>query len=70
MACRDEYHNDQNRLYVPSQHRDSGVGCSRIEEVFDILLKKVDAQDETLKEMKIDISEINQKIESHAVAIK
>lgn len=38
--------------------------------MFDRLLKKVDAQDETLKGTKADISAINQKIESHSAAIK
>lgn len=38
--------------------------------MFDKLPKKADAEDETLKEIKFDISRINQKIESHLVAIK
>lgn len=49
---------------------DSRVGSLRIEEIFGNLLMKADAQDEILNEMKVDISSINQNVESHMVDIK
>ena len=51
-------------------NRDVGSSNSRIEEMFNKLLNRADHHDETLKGMKTDISSINQKIESHFVAIK
>lgn len=38
--------------------------------MFDILLKKADIQNETLKGMKFDISTVNQKIKFHFIAMK
>ncbi|MDV3183338.1 MAG: hypothetical protein Q8866_02515 [Candidatus Phytoplasma australasiaticum] len=67
MKERDSY---RNGPYVPTHNCDSMPSTSRLEEMFDKLLKRANHQDETLKGMKADISSINQKIESHSVAIK
>ncbi|MDV3181251.1 MAG: hypothetical protein Q8830_03540 [Candidatus Phytoplasma australasiaticum] len=56
--------------YVLPHNYDAVPSISRLEELFDKLLNRFDHQDETFKGIKVDISSINQKIESHSVAIK
>lgn len=66
-VCRDGY---RNGPHEPSQNYNSRAGSLRIKEILFKLLRKVDAEDETLKGIKANISRINQKIESHLVGIE
>ncbi|XP_049378266.1 uncharacterized protein LOC125843073 [Solanum stenotomum] len=67
--------NDRAGLYVPSQNRDSapreaGGNMSRIEDMMLKMMRRFDATDENVKEMRNDLSCIGQKVDAHVVSIK
>uniref|UniRef100_M1DQ98 Integrase core domain containing protein n=1 Tax=Solanum tuberosum TaxID=4113 RepID=M1DQ98_SOLTU len=74
---RNNYGNRNDRVgpYIPSQNRESGpreagTNMSRIEDMMQKMMKKFDATDENVKEMRNDLSGIGQKVDAHSVSIK
>jgi len=67
--------NDQIGPYVPLQNlesgtREAGGNMSRIEDMMQKMMRRFDATDENVKEMRSDLSGIGQKVDAHAVSIK
>uniref|UniRef100_M1DL13 Integrase core domain containing protein n=1 Tax=Solanum tuberosum TaxID=4113 RepID=M1DL13_SOLTU len=73
---RNNYGNRNDRVgpYVPPQNRDSAPrevgGMSHIEDMIQKMMRKFDATDENVKDMRNDLSGIGQKVDAHAVLIK
>ncbi|KAH0678939.1 hypothetical protein KY284_020024 [Solanum tuberosum] len=74
---RNSYGNKKDRVgpYVPPQNRESGTreaggSMARIEDMMQKMMRRFDATDENVKEMRNDLSGIGQKVDAHAVSIK
>uniref|UniRef100_M1DZG5 Integrase core domain containing protein n=1 Tax=Solanum tuberosum TaxID=4113 RepID=M1DZG5_SOLTU len=67
--------NDQGGPYVPPQNRESdtkevGGNMARIEDMMQKMMRRFEATDKNVKEMRNDLSGIGQKVDVHAVSIK
>ncbi|XP_049394506.1 uncharacterized protein LOC125858735 [Solanum stenotomum] len=74
---RNNYGNKNDRAgpYVPPQNRDSaptkaGGNMSCIEDMMQKIMRRFDATNENVKEMRNELSEISQKVDAHVVSIK
>ena len=74
---RNNYGNRNDRVgpYVRPQNRESGAretggNMARIEDMMQKMMRRFDATDENVKEMRNDLSGIGQKVDAHAVSIK
>uniref|UniRef100_M1DZZ3 Integrase core domain containing protein n=1 Tax=Solanum tuberosum TaxID=4113 RepID=M1DZZ3_SOLTU len=61
------YFSPQNRKFGP---REVGSNMSHIEDMMQKMMRRFDATDENVKEMRNDLSSIGQKVDAHAVSIK
>ena len=64
-----------NGPYVPPQNRDvtprdGGVSMARVEAMFHRMMRRFDASDEHIKELRCDLDSIGQKVDTHAISIK
>ena len=67
--------NDRNRPYVPSQNRevtprDGGDSMARVEDMLHKMMRRFDASDEHIKELRCDLASIGKKVDTHAISIK
>ncbi|XP_069151928.1 uncharacterized protein [Solanum lycopersicum] len=67
--------NDWNGLYVPPQNRevtprDGGDSMARVEDMLHKMIRRFDASDEHIKELRGDLASIEQKVDTHAISIK
>ena len=67
--------NDRNGPYVPSQNRevtprDGGDSMARVEDMLHKMMRRFDANDEHIKELRSDLAGIGQKVDAHAISIK
>ena len=67
--------NDRNRPYVPCQNcdvtpRDGGDSMARVEDMLHKMIRRFDASDEHIKELRSDLVGIGQKVDTHAIFIK
>ena len=63
-----------NGPYVPPQNRevtprDGGDSMARVEDMLHKMMRRFDASDEHIKELRCDLAGIGQKIEIHAISI-
>uniref|UniRef100_M1DLX3 Integrase core domain containing protein n=1 Tax=Solanum tuberosum TaxID=4113 RepID=M1DLX3_SOLTU len=71
---RNNYGNRNDRVgpYVPPQNREYGIreaggNMAHIEDMMHMMMRRFDATDENVKEMRNDLSSIGQKVDVHAV---
>ena len=67
--------NDRNGPYVPPQNcevtpKDGGDSMARVEDMLHKMMKRFDASDEHIKELRCDLASIGQKVDTHAISIK
>ena len=67
--------NDSNRPYVPPQNREvtprDGVdSMARVEDMLHKIMRRFDANDDHIKELRSDLASIGQKVDTHAISIK
>ena len=67
--------NDRNVSYVPPQNhevtpRDGGDSMARVEDMLHKMMRRFDAKDEHIKELRCDLAGIGQKVDTHAISIK
>ena len=67
--------NDRNGPYVPPQNRevtprDGGDSMARGEDMLHKMMRRFDANDEHIKELRGDLASIGQKVDTHAILIK
>ena len=67
--------NDRNGPYIPPQNhevtpRDGGDSMARVEDMLHKLMRRFDARDEHIKELRGDLASIGQKVDTHAISIK
>ena len=67
--------NDRNVSYVPPQNhevtpRDDGGSMARVEDMLHKMMRRFDASDEHIKELRCDLAGIGQKVDTHAILIK
>ena len=67
--------NDRNGPYVPPWNRevtrrDGGNSMARVEDVLHKMMRRFDANDEHIKELRSDLAGIRQKVNTHAISIK
>ena len=67
--------NDRNGPYVPHQNRDvtprdGGDSMARVEDMLHKMMRRFDASDEHIKELRSDLAGIRQKVDTHAILIK
>ena len=67
--------NDRNVLYVPPQNRevtprDGGGIMARVEDMLHKMIRRFDASDENIKELRSDLAGIGKKVDAHAISIK
>ena len=67
--------NDKNGPYVPPQNRevtprDGGDSMARVEDMLHKMMRRFDASDEHIKELRCDLTSIGQKVDTHAILIK
>lgn len=67
---RKDYYKDKRSLYVPQRNCDSESKRSRMEVMLEKLIKGLESQENFLKEIRVHILGLNQKVKSHATAIK
>jgi len=74
---RNSYGNRNDRVgpYVPPQNwesgaRETGGNMACIEDMMQKMIRRFDATDKNVKEMRNDLSGIGQKVDAHAVSIK
>ncbi|XP_015161557.1 uncharacterized protein [Solanum tuberosum] len=73
---RNNYGNINDRVgpYVPSGresgNREAGSSMTRIDDMMQKMIKRFDATDENMREMRTKLSGIGQKVDTHAVSIK
>ncbi|KAH0737555.1 hypothetical protein KY290_036260 [Solanum tuberosum] len=69
---RNNYGNMNNKAdpYVLHGNRESGNNMSRIQDMMQKMMKRFDATDENVKEMRNNLFGIGQKFDAHAVSIK
>lgn len=60
---KDNYKNDKSGLYILPSSYYIKSNYSRVEELLSKLLKEVEKIDESLKEIRVDIFGINQKVD-------
>ena len=61
--------------YVPPQNRevtprDGGDSMSRVEDMLHKMMRRFDASDEHIKELRSNLGGIGQKVDTHAISIK
>ena len=64
-----------NGPYVPSQNRevysrDGGDSMARVEDMLHKMMRRFDASDENIKDLRCDLASIGQKVDTHAISIK
>ena len=67
--------NDRNRPYIPPQNRevtprDGGDSMARVEDMFHKIMRRFDAKDEHINELRSDLEGIGKKFDTHAISIK
>ena len=67
--------NDRNEPYVPPQTceitpRDGGDSMARVEDMLHKMIRRFDANDEHVKDLRSDLAGIGQKVDTHAISIK
>ena len=67
--------NDRNGPYIPSKNykvapRDNGDSMARVEDMLHKIMRRFDASDEHIKELRCDLAGIGQKVDTHAISIK
>ena len=67
--------NDRNGPYVPPQNREVtrwniGDSMARVEDMLHKIMRRFDASDEHIKELRCDLAGIGQKVDTHAISIK
>ena len=67
--------NDRSGPYVPPQNhevtpRDGGDSMARVEDMLHKMMRRFDASDEHIKELRGDLASIGQKVDTHAISIK
>ena len=67
--------NDRNGPYVPPQNRevtprDGGDSMSRVKDMLHKMMRRFDANDEHIKELRSDLVGIGHKVDTHAISIK
>ena len=67
--------NDRNEPYVPPQNRevtptDGGDSMARVEDMLHKMMRRFDASNEHIKELRCDLAGIGQKVDTHAKSIK
>ena len=67
--------NDRNGPYVPSQNRevtprDAGDSMARVEDMLHKVMRRSDATDEHIKELRSDLAGIGQKVDTYEISIK
>ena len=67
--------NDTNGPYVPPQNRkvaprDGGGSMAQVEDMLHKMMKRFNASDEHIKELRSDLAGIGQKLDTHAISIK
>ena len=61
--------------YVPPQNhdvtpRDGGDSMARVEDMLHKMMRRFDASDENIKELRSDLAGIGQKVDTHAISIR
>ena len=67
--------NNLNETYVPPQNRevtprDGGDSMARVEDMLHKMMRRFDASDEHIKELRGDLASIGKKVDTHAISIK
>lgn len=70
---KDGFKNNRSGVYVTSGYRDragNGSGSSRMENMLVKVLQRMESTDSRVKELKSDLSNMNQLVDSHSTSIK
>ena len=67
--------NDRNGPYVPPQNhevtpRDGGDIMARVEDMLHKMMRRFDASDEHINELRGDLASLGQKVDTYAISIK